>query len=73
MSHIIPHGVFTTRKLTGNPWPPDWYLENPMFPYLHQWADFARRAGGRSKAALFRFQAQRRSYGQKRILPSFLI
>jgi hypothetical protein len=42
MSHIIPHGVFTTRKLTGNPWPPDWYLENPMFPYLHQWADFAR-------------------------------
>ena len=44
MSHIIPHGVFTTRKLTGNPWPPDWYSENPMFPYLHQWTDFARRA-----------------------------
>ena len=35
MSHVIPHGVFTTRKLTGNPWPPDWYAENPMFPYLH--------------------------------------
>jgi len=45
MSHIIPHGVFTTRKLTGNPWPPDWYSENPMFPYLHLWNDFARRAG----------------------------
>ena len=44
MSHIIPHGVFTTRKLTGNPWPPDWYLESPMFPYLHMWTDFARRA-----------------------------
>jgi hypothetical protein len=44
MSHIIPHGVFTTRKLTGNPWPPDWYTENPMFPYLHVWTDFARRA-----------------------------
>jgi len=44
MSHIIPHGVFTTRKLTGNPWPPDWYSENPMFPYLHLWNDFARRA-----------------------------
>ncbi len=44
MSHIIPHGVFTTRKLTGNPWPPDWYSENPMFPYLHMWTDFARRA-----------------------------
>ncbi|MGA2531730.1 MAG: glycosyl hydrolase [Candidatus Aminicenantales bacterium] len=44
MSHIIPHGVFTTRKLTGNPWPPDWYSESPMFPYLHMWTDFARRA-----------------------------
>jgi len=22
MSHVIPHGVFTTRKLTGNPWHP---------------------------------------------------
>jgi hypothetical protein len=44
MSHIIPHGVFTTRKLTGNPWPPDWYSENPMFPYLHLWTDFARRS-----------------------------
>jgi hypothetical protein len=44
MSHVIPHGVFTTRKLTGNPWPPDWYDENPMFPYLHLWTDFVRRA-----------------------------
>ena len=44
VSHIIPHGVFTTRKLTGNPWPPDWYAENPMFPYMHLWTDFARRA-----------------------------
>ncbi|MGZ7046534.1 MAG: hypothetical protein ACXVJK_09420, partial [Candidatus Aminicenantales bacterium] len=44
MSHIIPHGIFTTRKLTGNPWPPDWYSESPMFPYLHMWTDFARRA-----------------------------
>lgn len=44
MSHIIPHGVFTTRKLTGNPWPPDWYSENPMFSYFHLWNDFARRA-----------------------------
>ena len=43
MSHIIPHGVFTTRKLTGNPWPPDWYSESPMFPYMHLWTDFARR------------------------------
>ena len=44
MSHVIPHGVFTNRKLTGNPWPPDWYSESPMFPYLHLWTDFTRRA-----------------------------
>jgi len=44
MSHVIPHGVFTSRKLTGNPWPPDWYSENPMFPYMHLWTDFTRRA-----------------------------
>ncbi len=44
MSHVVPHGVFTTRKLTGNPWPPDWYAENPMFPYMHLWTDFVRRA-----------------------------
>ncbi|HSQ79269.1 MAG TPA: glycosyl hydrolase [Candidatus Bathyarchaeia archaeon] len=44
MSHVIPHAVFATRKLTGNPWPPDWYSENPMFPYLHLWNDFVRRA-----------------------------
>ena len=44
MSHVIPHGVFTTRKLSGNPWPPDWYSENPMFPCLHLWTDFTRRA-----------------------------
>jgi len=43
MSHIIPHGVFTSRKLTGNPWPPDWYSENPMFPYMHIWNSFTRR------------------------------
>jgi len=44
MSHIIPHGVFTVRKLDGNPWPPDWYSESPMFPYTHLWTDFMRRA-----------------------------
>lgn len=43
MSHVIPHGVFATRKLSGNPWMPDWYSENPMFPWLHLWTDFVRR------------------------------
>jgi len=44
MSHVIPHGVFTTRKLTGNKWMPDWYNESPMFPWMHLWTDFVRRA-----------------------------
>lgn len=43
MSHVIPHGVFATRKLKGNPWMPDWYAENPMFPWLGLWTDFVRR------------------------------
>jgi hypothetical protein len=43
-SHIVPHGVFMTRQLEGNPWVPDWYTENPMWPYLHLWSDFVRRA-----------------------------
>ena len=44
MSHVIPHGVFTTRKLTGNRWMPDWYSESPIFPWLHLWNDFVKRA-----------------------------
>jgi len=44
VSHVIPHGVFTTRQMQGNPWPPDWYNENPMFPWMHHWTDFTRRA-----------------------------
>jgi hypothetical protein len=36
--------VFTTRELKNNPWPPDWYTENPMFPWFHHWTDFTRRA-----------------------------
>ena len=26
VSHVIPHGIFMTRKLSGNPWLPDWSL-----------------------------------------------
>ncbi len=44
MSHVIPHAVFATRKLEGNPWPPDWYSESPSFPWMHLWTDFVRRA-----------------------------
>lgn len=42
--HLVPHGVFTTRKFCNNPWTPDWLDENPTFPFFHLWADFARRA-----------------------------
>lgn len=44
VAHVIPHGVFTNRDLEGNVWTPDWYDGNPMFPYLHIWADYCRRA-----------------------------
>jgi len=44
VSHVVPHGVFTTRKLSGNPWLPDWFEQNPMWPWLHLWTDFVRRA-----------------------------
>lgn len=44
ISHVVTHGIFTTRRLTGNPWLPDWYRENPLWNYLHLWTDFVRRA-----------------------------
>ena len=44
IGHVIPHGVFTTRKLDGNPWMPDFYSESPTFPWMHLWTDFAARA-----------------------------
>ncbi|MCF7817856.1 MAG: hypothetical protein K9M54_08230, partial [Kiritimatiellales bacterium] len=44
VGHIVPHGIFTRRKLDGNIWTPDWYNETPWFPSLHLWTDFARRA-----------------------------
>ena len=55
ISHVVPHGIFTTRKLSGNPWIPDWFAENPMWPYLHLWTTFVQRGSyinshGRSAA-----------------------
>ncbi len=34
-----------SRNIKALGWPPDGYTENPYFAYLHQWADFTRRAG----------------------------
>jgi hypothetical protein len=44
MSHVIPHGVFTARKLDGNPWMPDFYSESPTYPWMHLWNEFIARA-----------------------------
>ncbi|MET0300175.1 MAG: glycosyl hydrolase, partial [Flavitalea sp.] len=44
VSHIVPHGIYMNRKLETQPFPADWYTENPYWPYIHQWADFCRRA-----------------------------
>ena len=44
IGHVIPHGVFTTRKLDGNPWMPDFYSESPTFPWMHLWNEFTARA-----------------------------
>ncbi len=43
VSHFSHHAVFMSRRLDGNVWVPDWYDENPMWPYMHLWADFVRR------------------------------
>jgi hypothetical protein len=44
VSHLMPHGVFNNRNLNAIPYPPDFYIENPYWPYFHLWTDFARRA-----------------------------
>ncbi|MBN1561245.1 hypothetical protein JW998_13415 [candidate division KSB1 bacterium] len=44
VSHIVPHAIWLTRKLAGNPWLPDWYEQNPWWPQMHLWTDFVRRA-----------------------------
>ena len=44
VSQFTAHINVLSRNLTALGWPPDWYTENPYFPYLHLWADFTRRA-----------------------------
>ncbi len=44
VNHIVPHGINLNRNIEHIPFPADWYTENPYWPYLHQWADFSRRA-----------------------------
>lgn len=44
VSHIVPHGIYMNRKLETVPFPTDWFTDNPYWPYMHYWTDFARRA-----------------------------
>ena len=43
ISHVVPHAIYMTRKFDRHPWLPDWFDENPMWPYMHLWTDFVRR------------------------------
>jgi len=44
VSHVVPHGINLNRALDSIPYPADWYISNPYWPYLEQWNDFVRRA-----------------------------
>ena len=44
VTHVVPHGIYLNRKIEEIPYPADWFTENPYWPYLHYWTDFARRA-----------------------------
>ena len=44
VNHVVPHGINLNRRLETIPYPADWFTENPFWPYLHYWTDFARRA-----------------------------
>ena len=44
VDHIEPHVLYLNRELATIPYPPDWFTENPYYPYLHLWTDFCRRA-----------------------------
>ena len=44
VNHIVPHGIYMNRKIETIPFPADWFTENPYWPYMHYWTDFARRA-----------------------------
>jgi len=44
VSHVMPHGINLNRDLNTIPYPPDFFTENPYWPYMHIWTDFVRRA-----------------------------
>ncbi|WP_108424485.1 glycosyl hydrolase [Flagellimonas amoyensis] len=44
VNHVVPHGINLNRRHETNPFPADWFNDNPFWPYLHNWTDFSRRA-----------------------------
>ena len=44
VTHVVPHGINLNRRLETISFPADWFTENPYWPYLHNWTDFARRS-----------------------------
>ena len=44
LTHLVPHGVYSTRELRKAGYPPDFYDWNPYWRHFHLWTDFARRA-----------------------------
>lgn len=44
VSQFVAHINILSRNIKALGWPPDWYTQNPYFPYLHLWADYTRRA-----------------------------
>ena len=44
VNHVVAHGINLNRRLETIPFPADWFTENPYWPYLHYWTDFATRA-----------------------------
>lgn len=44
VTHVMPHGINLNRELNTIPYPPDFFTENPYWPYMHLWTDFTRRA-----------------------------
>lgn len=44
VDHVVPHGVFTTRRFQNNHWSPDWLDQTPYYGHLPKWSDFIARS-----------------------------
>ena len=44
LTHLVPHGVNSSRDLRQASYPPDFLDWNPYWRHVHLWSDFVRRA-----------------------------